>query len=269
MSATGVPGMILISREIRNFRAEYRLTRDSFEARVGVLEDKLLNAMTDLPEKIGDVVFQRVQVKGAKTWSLSELRGVIKEVMSESHTLIDVASQLTKLNESNQIMMEKLNILSSGNGATGSSSQSGEGQLWPIAHANISTPENFKFPSYNTAIMWQLWFFGDRSKGICPLKNVAPSTHLTEHVCKTNCSRTKKVMRKLLSICVADELISSASDVTISNYSTLFDKCYPKLIAACYGAEAAEVHRRNDLNINTLAQRLIVMERKNKNQQKK
>ncbi len=259
MSASGVPGMIVISREIRAFRAEYKATRGEFSERVSRLEDQMMDAMEAMPERVVEAMLKRIKVKGAVPIQIQDIRDVMREMLADSSLFGTMTAQLQSMRNAQQAMMARLDTLAiSGSGSSsGSSGSSGTNNVaqWPINHRNQSVPDNFKYPSYTAATMWQLWFFGDPSSNLCPLKNLVAKGNLINRTCKSNSSRTRKVMTKLTAICIDDGLIRNAGEVSRSNYSSLFDHAYPKLMLQLY-ENADEVERRTDRNVNTLANRM-------------
>jgi len=111
----------------------------------------------------------------------------------------------------------------------------------------------------NTSTVWNLWHFGDASRGIGPYKAISREHDLTSTLCKTNCTRTKVVMKALIAFAVRDRIIASAFDINQDNNQAIFDHTMPLLMEEIY----PDPHERPmDLNINTLSNR---MQRNNRN----
>jgi len=100
-------------------------------------------------------------------------------------------------------------------------------------HVHV-VPYGFRFPSYTCFVMWQLWFFGNAAENICPYKSVNRKFDLTTGICKTNQSRTKGIMNKLVKIAINGGKIQRSSDITQDNHSEVFDYAYPLLLNALY-----------------------------------
>ena len=63
MSAQGVPGVIMISREVREFRKQYDATCQLFNNRVTGLEETMEKALAEIPNKICEVLLQHFLIK--------------------------------------------------------------------------------------------------------------------------------------------------------------------------------------------------------------
>jgi hypothetical protein len=148
-----------------------------------------------------------------------------------------------KLNEIEDLRFDALYFYDDGNG---------DGRVHGI-------PFGFKWPSYNTSTVWNLWHFGDANRGIGPYKAISREHDLTSTLCKTNCTRTKVVMKALIAFAVGDRIIASAFDINQDNNQAIFDHAMPLLMEEIY----PDPHERPmDLNINTLSNR---MQRNNRN----
>ena len=113
-----------------------------------------------------------------------------------------------------------------------------------LFHCNYS----WKFPSQNTCTMWRLWFFGDCQRNICSFQHITGKYDLTAKACKNNLSRTAKVMKKLIGIAVADNIVSS-KDVTSANSDEVFNHAYGVLLREIYGDNKK---RSEEINVNTI-----------------
>jgi len=113
--------------------------------------------------------------------------------------------------------------------------------------ANISTVSSQTYQNYKSALKW--W----------PYKAISREHDLTSTLCKTNCTRTKVVMKALIAFAVRDRIIASAFDINQDNNQAIFDHTMPLLMEEIY----PDPHERPmDLNINTLSNR---MQRNNRN----
>ncbi len=61
--------------------------------------------------------------------------------------------------------------------------------------------------------MWNLWIFGDSVRKICPYHQISSEHDLVEKVCKTNRSRTKKVINYMIKLACEKQLIQGIRDV--------------------------------------------------------
>jgi hypothetical protein len=114
-------------------------------------------------------------------------------------------------------------------------------------------PEGFKWPSFNTSTMWNLWFFGDCERRIGPFKSIERNRDLTRACCKTNYTRSKLVINKLIDYAITGRIITTSNDISNENSQTVYDYAMPLLVQELYQNEP---HRPIDININTLGNRM-------------
>jgi len=135
---------------------------------------------------------------------------------------------------------------------------------WPGVDDKIHmVPLGFIWPSYTAATMWNLWFLGDSNKRtwICPFRSISPKVDLRTQKCRTNRSRTSKVVSHMVEIAIAGSIISNIRDITTSNLGAVFEYSYAKLLGELYASSrmtrTSIPARPQDININTLANRMI------------
>ena len=114
-------------------------------------------------------------------------------------------------------------------------------------------PEGFIWPSYVVSTMWNLWFLGDSQRNIGSYRFISAKTDLTTGRCKTNRSRTAKVFRRMIDILTMAGSIAKEKDITHMNIQSLFEYSYERFLGEIY---AVYPTRPNDININTLANRM-------------
>ena len=140
---------------------------------------------------------------------------------------------------------------------------------WPSSDRMHFVPFGFVFPSYNVHTMWRLWFFGDNSLKICAFKHISVDHDLVTAKCKTNFSRCKNVMRTLLDIAVTGQKLKTiGTRITLRNTDVVFDFAFPLLVQRIYdGSKSPD--RPQDINVNTIANRLYQQSRWDVNKQEK
>jgi hypothetical protein len=272
MAAHGVPGLILVSREIRKFRAHYDTTCKAFSEGLEVLKRSIegmeSGIYADLPGEIVGAILQRVAVNGAVPISMTDIRKVISE-MIESPTGVHskIMTTLTEIEANQKLLMEKHGAVStsSSTGAVNATSQDIASK--PFFDESSRTflhfwggklhrvPNGFVFPSYDTRTVWHLWFEGRPADKISPLRRINAAEDLVTAVCKSNFHRTKRVVKGLVKILVSEGRVESEKEVSADNATTCFDYAFPILIASLYNAEYVP-ERVFDININTIANRM-------------
>ena len=94
-----------------------------------------------------------------------------------------------------------------------------------------TVPYGFKFPSFEVSIMWNLWIYGDASKEIGPYHQISSEHDLVDDVCKSNRSRTKKVINYMVKVGIDNGLITRFADLKeITNSQKVFAFAYPNLL---------------------------------------
>jgi hypothetical protein len=214
----------------------------------------------DLPQKIVNMMLERFQINGVIPVSLTDIRALISEMMMS--TSGPYGQILQKLNEisSNQTTSTLCTSSSTTISATESTLSESVGIVyyWRGYDDKVHTvPYGFKFPSYNVSTMWNLWIFGDSVRKICPYHQISSEHDLVEKVCKTNRSRTKKVINYMIKLACEKQLIQGIRDVRdLKQSQTVFEYAYPCLLKDIYDVDKMPT-RPNEININTVANRLI------------
>lgn len=267
MSAQGVPGIILISREVRQFRHHYDTTCTSYENRINGLSAQLQNAFEQLPHIIVEKLLERFQINGVIPVSINDIRTLITEMMSThnisiGHHLTTISQQIQQLqngqfnttnntNNTNQINTAQQQQLLT--------ATTGDVHYWPgvddLAHM---VPYGFKFPSYTCFTMWNLWHFGNATDRICAHKSISVKFDLITDGCKSNFNRTKVIMDKLVTKAIEGGIIERRSDITPQNGNEVYNYSYPLLLSELY----SNIPKRpEDININTLGNRVYLKNR--------
>jgi hypothetical protein len=267
-TATGVPAFIVISREIRELRAEFNSTKDNYNERIDAIQEVLSSSMSEIPAMVVDRLLQRFTVQGVAPVCIDDIRRCINEMLSS-----DGSGALQEIRNSIGAITARLNsgfsVTNNGTMAVhpqGSGSTAalpiihtvGQYFYWPGIDGRLHTvPPGFIFPSHPAATMWNVWHFGDASRSICPFKHIDAARDLTSDVCKQNYYRTSKVMAALINIATDGEkkIINSAKELTPINAKDAFDYAYPILVSRLYPNKNPS--RKNDSNINTLGNRML------------
>ena len=82
MSAQGVPGVIMISREVREFRRHYDTTCEVFNNRVSGLEHAIEKSLADIPDKVCEVLLKHFEINGATAVTTESVRNLIQEMIT-------------------------------------------------------------------------------------------------------------------------------------------------------------------------------------------
>jgi predicted DNA-binding protein len=120
--------------------------------------------------------------------------------------------------------------------------ESGPEQVWRtwdwndglIAHF---VPKGWEFPARLTVkMLWDLWWFGDRSTGIRPLSKINFEVELLQH--RMRQSRAKSVIEYCVGIVndarLLPDRVSAVSSLSVGQSDTVFDSMYEQLIQNLY-----------------------------------
>lgn len=129
----------------------------------------------------------------------------------------------------------------------------GEPHQWPDDNRMHKVPYGFLFPSFSVGTMWNLWFYGNENAKICPYKYISPSVDLVSDHCKSNFSRCKRVMARLVKIAIDGEKIVKQRNINASNGQEVYEYSYPILLDQLYSRCP---NRVSAININTIGNRL-------------
>jgi hypothetical protein len=124
---------------------------------------------------------------------------------------------------------------------------------WGEKMARI-VPQDFRFPNLSAYAMWNLWYHGDRSQKIHPLKLIRKNKHYDDikKSCKPKLSRAISILDEL-------QRLSRKSDVDISSMSieesnALFNTAFEQFTINLYGKKQVPV-RVSETTCDTLANR--------------
>ena len=257
MWAQGVPAVIMISREIRDFRSHYQSTCDKYDASFDGLRQVIDDRLQLLPQKIVDSIREQLVVEGAVQVTSSDIRRIVSELLDApggkmdaiTSALAELSRTLTSFTSSNGRNSETDNPLQD----QGTRIVTGGIHSWPGSQVIHTVPFGFLWPSYTANTMWNLWFLGDANRRIQPFKLINPKFDLTTLLCKSNRGRTKRILKKLIELAIAGNMISNERDITEMNMQSIYDYSYPLLLQTLYPTVPT---RPEDININTSANRM-------------
>jgi len=258
MSAQGVPGFITIQREIRQFRKYYDETVAINIGKFSELLASMVAMFSSLPQQVISLLLERIRVEGAREVTIEDIRALIMETLqSPFGPFTQISDQLRRMEA--RMGSESQAAVSSeqqqGNPLQFSTPAGGSFFYWPGIDSRFHrVPYGFKFPSYVTGTMWNLWFFGDLSRKIGPYKHITPANDLPNSGCRSNACRTKLVIKKMVEIAVDGHLVVRQDDINNNNNQAVYDYSMARLLTLLYSTKPPG--RPEDININTLGERL-------------
>jgi len=253
INAQGVPGFIAISREIRNFRAHYESVCNQYRDALTDLRIEMDQKFNEMPQEIVNALLEQVRIDGANPITADSIRRIIHDMLvSNGGPLTQIRDSIQQLSQQfGQSPSQRIaNVIQAVN-----HNSSPNLHVWPTNDGRLHrVPYGFKWPSYNTSTLWNLWHFGDVNRHIGPYRNINREHDLTTNICKVNFSRTKAVMKSMIGLAIESNKIRSVGDINLQNNQEVFDHVMPMLMSKLY----TDPHDRPiDLNINTLCNRMM------------
>ena len=266
MWAQGVPAVIMLSREVRELRRHYDNTCNRNDAQFDQLRDLVHQRLEVLPDKIVEKICDRLVIQGAVQVTSADIYRIVSELLEAPGGKIDtIANALNALsNQSAELIArvsgnEQNSIVAPNSLQSASESESLDNPMtaavhyWPGSDVIHFVPYNFRWPSYSVATMWNLWFMGNITDRICAYRKIIPKYDLVSDICKSNRSRTARVMHRLVQIAVTGGLITNARGLNRNNIAAVYDFAFPLLVEEVYSNPPG---RPEDININTIANRM-------------
>jgi hypothetical protein len=256
MTAQGVPGVIINSRENRNTQKYCEQNFQILGEKFTQMSLQMQHIVSALPQKIIDLLLEKIRIEGVQPVTLESIQSLIMSILtSENSPLQMMRSEIRTISE--RIGTPRDNEQHGDATRERDStvrSQTGYTHRWQTDPEKIHmVPEGFRWPDgKNTRTMWDLWLFGNGIDKIVPYRRIEPKHELVTDDCRTRFSRTKGVMKKLISILITDSKISRLQDINESNSQSMFEYSFGKIVLQMYGEE----NRHGDLVIDTIYTRL-------------
>ena len=255
MSAQGVPGFIIVSREVRDLKAMFQQQCKLDEERFANVSQKIEELVRTLPQHVVDVLMEKVRIDGAQPVTLDSIRGLVLELLQTPMDQLSSQIQALSLMTTNHGNTRNGELLT-GNEDPLNTHERRSGAtvfLWPGSDTMHRVPCGFIFPkSLSTKLVWNLWFFGDRSQSIGAYRFIKPSNDLVQKDSKVRYSRAKAVIAKLVDIAVVGQKIQSMRDIEEGNTETVFSFAFNNIVPQLY----QEPKRPEDLVLDSMYERL-------------
>ena len=109
MSACGVPGIIVASREIRELKSQFDRTATGYEERIDRMNEYMEEKFESLPQNIVELLLKKFQIDGVVPVGVDEIRRLINEMMSgPDGAFADMNSKLTDIRDQNASIITRL-----------------------------------------------------------------------------------------------------------------------------------------------------------------
>ena len=257
MQATGIPDHLCIVEKITSLENEVRqlkqvtinnhevMRREVHQEQIDT-RNALLDVLSEQPTKLKSVIMENFNVEGVTPITVQD----IQRIMTERDEIL--ISRLTHLNH-NQIAT---NIEDPTNPQTVIVRRPlTDFQVFHWGGKHRMCPEDFEFPLFDVATMFNLWHFGNSELGIQPYKHFE---NLREKKHKNNFDRARLVMTEIDNIFENHHLLGGDYENiskmnSIEEQNNAFSAAYVKLLEICYDGPKK---RPNDITLSTLASKL-------------
>jgi len=257
MTAQGVPGFIVVSREVRRVQKFMESRCQLLEEKYTEMGNNIKEIIELLPTQIIDLLLEKIRVEGVQPVTLESIQALMMSILSsENSPLHRMSLQITNLSQA--LNASGHTTVTVGDTNTSRRVTMGDYHTWTSDPERMHlVPFGFRWPTgMNTKVIWDFWFFGNShpDKRIVAYRRIEPKFELTTDHCKVEHTKAKRVIEKLLKILVDDEKISTYKDINESNSQGLFEYSYSKLLVLAYGQEGKD--RPGDLILGTVYERL-------------
>jgi hypothetical protein len=206
MSAQGVPGFIVVSREVRAVQKYLDEHAKLSLQHTSEIKEKLSEVITSLPQKIVETLQETIQINGLQPVTMQSMQKLVTDMIgSENGVLKGINLQLRDI-------FQRLDTIGgSKDGATDLNSaitnndiQSTQKKVytWPGYDSRFhAVPMGFTWPSGKPAkIIWDLWYFGTSS--ITGFRNITPKYDLIKKECRVRRARSATIIKVLTNIAI-------------------------------------------------------------------
>lgn len=266
MSAEGIPGIIVVSRELRNFQKNYNDTCSLYNKRIDELQIHIDQCYVDLPDQIVRILLENFQINGVSPITLGDIRTIISDMLtSHNGPLQTIIEKLDRISDNQHASATtSLTIASSNNDVVLPLSNEievrGQYFYWHLVDDKVhKVPYGFKWPSHDLSTMYRLWIYGCSNSNIGPYHQISAEDDLVAEGCKVNCSKTKIMMKVIISAAIRKHVISHFRDIkaSVATSREVYKNGYEMLINLLYVDRSCP--RPNETNIYTLYNRMKKM----------
>jgi len=190
-----------------------------------------------MPEQVVSAILDNIRIEGAQPVSLNSIRSMMTDMLiSQDGPIASLSRGMTAIvNRLDNMDVRQVQAINDVPIQLQPIMATGRVHFWPGDDQIHHVPHGFRWPNgKNTVIMWNLWFFGEAIKGIGPYKFIPPSVDLSTQQCKTDRSRTAKVISTLVSITVNEGRIVNQRDINVNNSIHIFDFAFGELMRQLY-----------------------------------
>ena len=81
MWAQGVPAVVMVSREVRDFRSHYNATCNNYDESLKELRQMICDRFETLPQQVVDTIRETLIVEGAVQVTSADIRRIVSELL--------------------------------------------------------------------------------------------------------------------------------------------------------------------------------------------
>ena len=151
MWAQGVPAVIMISREIREFRRHYNTTCDKYDDVFKDIKEILYTRLGLLPQQVVDTIRETLIVEGAVQVTSGDIRRIVSELLEAPGGKMDaitnaisaLTQSLTSITAQHVMVNGRTEVQQINNHVV-----TGDIHAWPGSSQIHTVPHGFVWPSY-------------------------------------------------------------------------------------------------------------------------
>ena len=256
MTSQGVPGFILVSRELRIMQQFCHEQFQKIEEKYIQMNGDIRETIASLPNMVIDQLLEKIRIDGVQPVTLESIRSLILSVLTAENSPLHSMNQ--EIRNISQTLANRTSA-QEGDNTSRSAGRTLTGFLhdWPGDEKLHKVPFGFKWPhGKNTRTLWDLWFFGNANDRIQPFRLIEPKFELVTKLCHVDHTRTKGVMGKMIHILITDGKIQRDRDINEVNSQVMFEYSFSKIIHLAYDSNGTNDNRPGDLVLGTIYERL-------------
>lgn len=205
LKATGIPPHLSLIEEIYNVLKEVKDLGASMTTMKSQLHAKLNSLVEDLPQQLSQHLLSNFQIEGAIPITFGQVQTLVTNMQLQ---IMKAVENLTAAVQTSQQPADTI-------AEDGGSNDEHPFILfeWENGTKHM-VPEDFVFHAMNVKALWSLWFHGNPSLRIGPLKGLSKADLVT-NASKTSLVRARKVIKTIWAL--AGNVDIEVSNVVASN----------------------------------------------------
>jgi hypothetical protein len=227
MIATGIPPTLIISQEVDRLMTTVREMETTLLSRNEDLQQYLENILTQLPSSVEERISARFDIAGVIQLTREDLE---RSARNQEERILNRVEILM-----NQRLVQPLVHDNAVTNADINDNPQENFQYFNYGGQFHKVPQDFRFLSMNVKSTFDFWHFGDRSKRICPFKNLRQADLPNKKEDGKRLIKARRIMAEIERRAQIDGLWPSHQSIRslgLTNANKIFKDGYDKLITS-------------------------------------